>query len=331
MSCGEPVEQTVTLAFDDTGSFVTITAVTKLNKQKAGTPEAALVDEARSALLGGRDEWTFRFANADPRSERTTFEKVDRELVSTEHSGTIPIDNLQRFFSDTPLTFAVARGEGWTEVTIYPGESTRATREQRRKVEERLTRFSERAVQYFGSLRSMYRYMNSNPARAEAMFTSLFEEKEEKRPLLTDDENSYVDSVRKALNAMTDTDEGQESLDRDFDVAFNPFPADINVTVRGKPLFTEGFTRTADGGIRIETPQVLDVIASLEGRWITPDPLATALGATKEQSAEDLARAIAGQERKSTEVVRSDDVAKAVMAKMRPAQRYVVRWATKAK
>src|SRR5512142_3230261 len=62
LSCGEPVEQSVTLAFDDTGTFVTITAVTKLNKVKPGTPEARLVDDTRSALLAGHDEWAFRFA-----------------------------------------------------------------------------------------------------------------------------------------------------------------------------------------------------------------------------------------------------------------------------
>src|SRR5512142_1241758 len=86
LSCGEPVEQTVTLAFDESGTFVTITAVTKLNKAKPGTPEARLVDDTRSALLAGHDEWAFRFQNADPKTERTVFEKADHELVSAEHS-----------------------------------------------------------------------------------------------------------------------------------------------------------------------------------------------------------------------------------------------------
>ncbi len=332
LSCGEPVEQTMTLTFDDTASSVTITAHTKLNKTKPGTPEAALVEETRSALLAGHDEWAVRFANAEPRTERTAFERVDRELVEAEHSGTIPVENLQRFFSDTPLTLTVTRGEGWAELTIYPGESTRATRQQRQKVEKRLAVFSERAAGYFAALRSMYRYMDANTDRAEAMFTALLEDDEAKRPPLTDDETSYVGNVRKALDLMTKDDEGGSgSIDRDFDLAFNPFPAAMTVIVRGAPLAVEGFAHSPDGAIRVEMTKVLDAVASLEGRWISPDPLATVLASTKEQTPADLARSIAGQERKAAEVVRADEVADAVMQKMRPAQRYVVRWVTKPK
>jgi hypothetical protein len=332
LSCGEPVEQSVTLTFDESASSVTITAQTKLNKEKPGTPEAALVEDTRSALLAGRDEWAFRFANAEPKTERTSFERVDRELVTAEHSGTIPIENLQRFFSDTPLTFAVTRGEGSAELTIYPGESTRATRLQRQKVEKRLSLFSERAVHYFAALRSMYRYMDANPARAEAMFTVLFEDDEAKRPPLGDDETSHVADVRKALDLMAEDDEGGSgSIDRDFDLAFNPFPAAMTVVVPGAPLAVEGFVRSPDGAIKVEMRKVLDAVASLEGKWVSPDPLATFLASSREQTPADLARSLAGQERKAAEVVRADDVAEAVMQKMRPAKRYVIRWVTKSK
>jgi hypothetical protein len=332
VSCGEPVEQSMTLAFDESATSVTITTRTKLNNEKPGTPEAALVDDARSALLAGRDEWTFRFANAEPKTERTSFERVDRELVAAEHSGTIPIENLQRFFSDTPLTFTVTRGDGWAELTIYTGESTRATRQQRQRVEKRLSLFCERAVDYFAALRSMYRFMDANPARAQDIFTSLFEDDEAKRPQLSDDETSHVTRVRKALDLMTrDDEEGSGSIDRDFDLAFNPFPAAMTVVVPGGPVATEGFTRSPDGAMKVEMTKVLEAVASLEGRWVSPDPLATALAGTREQTPADLARSIAGQERKAAEVVRAADVAEAVMRKMRPAPRYVVRWVTKSK
>ncbi len=332
LSCGEPVEQSVTLAFDETGIFVTITAQTRLNNEKPGTPEAALVEETRSALLAGHDEWAVRFANADPKAERTCLDTADHELVGAEHSGTIAVDNLQRFFSDTPLTVSVTRGEGWAELAIYTGQSTRATREQRLKVEKRLGVFSERAVGYFAALRSMYRYMDANPARAEAMFTALFDDEEAKRPLLSDDETAYVDKVRQWLELMTADDEGGSgSIDRDFDLVFNPFPAAMTVVVRGAPLAVEGFSRSPDGAIKVEMTKVLDAVASLQGRWVSPDPLVAVLNETKEQTAVDLARSVAGQERKAAEVVRAADVAEAVMAKMRPAPRYVLRWTTKAK
>jgi hypothetical protein len=105
----------------------------------------------------------------------------------------------------------------------------------------------------------------------------------------------------------------------------------MTVVVPGAPLAMEGFTRSPDGAMKVEMTTLLEAVASLEGRWVSPDPLATALAGTREQTAADLARSIAGQERKAAEVVRSADVAEAVMRKMRPAQRYVVRWITKSK
>ena len=70
LSCEPAVRRVVVLTFNDAADLVTISATTSLGNAKRGTAEAAQIDDERSALLAGRDEWSQRFANADPESDR---------------------------------------------------------------------------------------------------------------------------------------------------------------------------------------------------------------------------------------------------------------------
>jgi len=108
-----------------------------------------------------------------------------------------------------------------------------------------------------------------------------------------------------------------------------PLPARIVVHVPGEPLIVEGFSRGREGELVAESPSLLDAIASLEGHWVTPDPLAFLMrpGAGKEPDGE--AALIATMPRHTSAVVGEIEVGDALVQKLRAAPRYRVRWMTK--
>jgi hypothetical protein len=330
LSCDEPVRHVVTLIFKDPPDLVTISTSTLLGDAKPRTPEFEEMASEQSALLAGRDQWSIRFNNTDPQAEQMNFTKSRGQLQKVDHSATLASDSLQRFFFDTPLSVTVVRGEGWAELTIYPGASTRATREQRRDVERKLALYSERAARYFDAVGAMYRYLDGRPARALPMFTALFRDdrKADEKPLLPDEEQALVDSARKRADALVDDLADTVMLNRQFDLVYNPFPAELNVVVPGDLLAVEGFAREPDGRLVIKTTSALDAVGMLEGKWISPDPLAVALRSSGTQ--ESAVASIAELPRKFPAVVAASEVGDALVEKMRPALRYRVRWTVKA-
>ncbi len=330
LSCEPAVRRVLMLTFNDKADLVTISATTSLGKAKPGTAEAAQIDDEREALLAGRDEWSVRFANADPESDRVILQRSRGELESVEHIASMAPENLQKFFFDTHLTVTFSRGEGWAELTIYPGTSMRATRPQRERVEKMLSLYSKRAARYFESIRALYAYLDEKPQRAEDMFVAVFRDDKDPPARISEEEKSLADGVRSAIDAMLSGEGETATLDRDFDFVFNPFPAELKVTIPGEITALEGFTRMPDRIVAVKMPSALEAVSMLEGRWITPDPLAAVFGAPKEASPQDLAASIVSQRRHAEPVVTPNDVAVALMEKMRPANAYRVRWITKA-
>jgi hypothetical protein len=322
------VRRVVVLTFNDPADVVTISATTTLGTAKRGSEEAGQIEDEREALLAGRDEWSARFANADPESDRVILQRAHGELQSVEHIASIAPENLQKFFFDTPLTVNFARGEGWAELTIYPGTSQRATRRQRDNVEKNLALYSELAARYFESIRAMYAYLDEKPRRASDMFAAVFRDDKDPPPRISEEEKSFVGDVRSSVDRLLSDNDATATLDRDFDFVFNPFPGDLKVVVTGEITALEGFTR-ADRVLSVKMPEALEAVGMLEGRWITPDPLAAAFAAPKDMSSAELAASVAAQKRRAEPVVTATDVAAALMQKMRPAATYRVRWITK--
>jgi hypothetical protein len=330
VSCEPVVHHILTLTFDDSAQHVTISAATKVNDAKPGTPEFAEAEEQRQALLLGRDEWSVRFASAQPDAERVVFDRNAGQLRAVEHSATIPVENLQKFFFDTPISITVTRGDGWAELAIYAGTSTRATRQQRERVEKTLTVYSERAARYFASIRSMYEYLDEKPQRATVMFTALFWDEKDKTtpPEISDRERSLVDNVRQSIDALMQSSAGGAD-DREFDLVFNPFPADVRVNVPTEPLAIEGFIRLKGGPLVVKTVSAVEAVSMLEGRWITPDPLAVTFKTDDKATVAEVATTIALLPRHAEPVVSPTEIAQAMIEKMRPAPRYRVRWVPK--
>ncbi|HEY8132220.1 MAG TPA: hypothetical protein VII12_10025 [Thermoanaerobaculia bacterium] len=221
------------------------------------------------------------------------------------------------------------RGDGWAELTIYPGSSERATRQQRERVERMLALYSERAAHYFQTIRGLYSYLDAKPQRAADVFTAVFRDEKDPPARVSEKEESLAAGVRAAIDALLANEGETATLDRDFDAVFNPFPAELKVIVPGDVLAAEGFSRLPDRAFMVKLPTALEAVALLEGRWITPDPLAAALASPDDKPAPEIAAAIADQPRRAEAVVTASDIAGALMEKMRPAPRYRVRWITK--
>jgi hypothetical protein len=329
-SCANIVHHDLTLTFDDQGERVTVASVTSIPTTKDSRDKARDA-HLREDILAGRDEWSLRFANASPEADRVTFERAHGELIRAEHVARIDVADLQKIFFDVAVSAVVTRGDGWAELAIYPGTtSTRATRQQRDDSEKKLRAYARRAVRYFEAVRAMYDYMNDNPPRARAIFSMLFRDEDDPRPPLIDDkELDLVNGVRRAIDGLT-KDEDTDALEAEADLVFNPLPARIVVHVPGEPLLAEGFTRSKEGELIAEPLSLLEAIASLEGRWVTPDPLAFSIRPDGGGDPEKEAALIAAMPRQTSAVIGEIEVADALVAKMRPAARYRVRWITKA-
>jgi hypothetical protein len=175
----------------------------------------------------------------------------------------------------------------------------------------------------------MYGYMNENPRRAKEIFGALFRDEDDGQPLLiTAEEHDLVLNLRRALNEITE-DDSTEQLEAEADIVYNPLPARIVVHVPGEPLVVEGFAAGKDRELVAEPPSLLEAVASLEGRWVTPDPLAFSTRPEAGNDPESEAAIIAAMPRRTSAVVGTIEVGEAIVQKLRPAPRYRVRWITK--
>jgi hypothetical protein len=328
-SCANIVHHDLTLTFDETGGHVTVAAATSIPTTN-DSKDRARDDRLRDDILAGRDEWSLRFANANPESYRVVLDRARGELIRAERSARIDNTDLQKIFFDVAVSAVVTRGDGWAELAIYPGTSTRATRPQRDDAEKKLRAYSERAVRYFSAVRTLYDYMNEHQPRAAELFSALFRDADDPRPsLLTEEEHDLLAAVRQGVDGLTENDD-TEQLEAEADLVYNPMPARIVVRVPGEPLLVEGFARGRDGELVAESPSLIEAIGALEGRWVTPDPLAFSIRPNGGGDPDKEAALIAALPRHATAVVGAIEVGDALIQKLRPAPRYRVRWLTKA-
>ena len=79
----------------------------------------------------------------------------------------------------------------------------------------------------------------------------------------------------------------------------------------------------------LRLPDPFDAVASLEGKWISPDPLAFAIRSDS-KGLEDLAPVLAAEPRRAEAVIGEREVTDALRERLRPAARYRVRFFTRA-
>ncbi len=322
-----PVSDEVKIEFRSDTKSVLVTADTTFELKPSNDETRARIENARSAAQSGTDPWSLRFSRLTPELERVTWQKDHGVLERVTHFASIPDDDLQRLFADTNVTVDVISGDGWRELRFYPGTSSRATREQQRRFASQLTTWSGAVTRYFTAIDHLYTRMNENPGRARYLFAAILHEKREdgSDPVVTEEEQPFVDDVEEAMDDIAkrmDEQEGRAStFAEEADLVFNPFPAHISVSVPGDVLSTEGFGSQTNGTFLIEPVDLVASIAALEGKWITPDPLA-ALLREEIPTSEELAK----MPRRSRTLVPAGSVAEAIREQLARPKAYAVRW-----
>ncbi len=318
-----PVSDEVTVTIEK-NERVLITAQTTFNDADIKSDaRMRRLEAARFAAAHGNDAWAARFGRATAEDEEVTVRKHRGELDRVTRSVRIPENQLQQVFSDTNITVSLLNGDGWRELSFIPGGSIRATREQRKHFDDALQTWSGAVARYFLAIDRLYTYLNVNTHRAPAIFAVLLNDDPGPLEGVAEEEQPLVDSVSAAMEEIAtqmdaESEAGAATFAEEADLIYNPFPARMTVRVPGDVLSKEGF----DKELVIEPVDLLEAIMALEGKWISPDPLAALLrDQPKGTSAE-----IAGQARQSTKVVHASEIAEAIRVQLARPKTYVVRW-----
>ncbi|HKS23715.1 MAG TPA: hypothetical protein VJZ76_13020 [Thermoanaerobaculia bacterium] len=328
VACDPIPRHKLTLTFNDAGDRVTIEAETTLPALK-DAKDRTRVEQLRDALIAGNDEWSLRFQHAAGEHERVIYERTRGDLNSVQRITTIDADDLQKFFYDLPITAKVTRGDGWAELAIYPGTSTRASRQDHEDFDKKMAKGAAAARRYINAVRVLYEYLDEHEQRAVYVFLEVYRDDDDPNPPeVTKLEADLAKEVRESIDHILEIDWSGDLM-READLVSNPFPAEVVVHVAGEPLIVEGFTREQHDLV-IKPKTLLEAIASLEGRWISPDPLAYALHAPGGLTGPGPAGTISLLKRRAAPVVGFDEVLAGLREQLKPADRYRVRFITKA-
>jgi len=327
-SCAKlPVTDEVRIEFTDSGHAVVVTAETTFDMKPPNELMQKRVDAARALAQANNDPWAVRFARLHAFGDSVTMQRDHGVLERVTRSVTIPPDELPMVFSDANITVNVLKGEGWREVSFYPGGSTRATRDQQREFNTELSEWSVSIARYFRAIHDVYSYLDRAPQRAQWVFAAIIGERnpDGSDPVVLEEEQPLVDAVTSAMTEIADRMDANEGRAATFaeeaDLIFNPFPARVTIHLPGDAIGSEGFTTNAKRDLVIEPVDLYKTLGGMEGRWISPDPLVALLredGATASQ--------IAAAKRRSTSVVSSTDIADAIRAQLERPRSYSVRW-----
>lgn len=330
-ACGvrAPVRYSVAMDLDRDREHVRVTSVTEMEKTFGDEAIRQRLRPLRDAIAAERDDWSIRFQQVNPQSERVTLDRQYGELVRAEHSGVMERDQLARFFGDLPMTVTVSRGDGWTELAIYPGSSSRASRQQRETVDQVLDLWSRDVSNYLNRMSHLYRWLDAHPQMAEQAFTLLFED-EERAHAVDEEEDALITGARTAMTAVTERLQRKEGetvpVDELFDLVYNPFPAEISIRTPRTIVGNEHFDKRGDDFVVIPHAGLLDAARTLEGRWISPDPMAMILRSEEEKYEMPSAAELATMKRKWAPNLTSRELQDALVAAVKPAETYRVRW-----
>lgn len=280
------------------------------------------VDNLREAIAGNRDEWAMRFAGLNIDSERVIVDRTFGRVTGVERQTTIDRDELPKFFNDMSVTVSLLPNNGYTELTIIPGASARATRQQRERVLGTLHQWSTEAAAYVDALGHLYEFLDANPQQAQAAFTVLLGDRDQKS--VNDEEQALIEKVWATADRISERLRPKETdaymVDEEFDLVFNPFPGEIVVVTPKTGAGVEGFDKRDATTFVIPRRGLLDAVSSLQDKWVSPDPLAMAIKG--DPKPEQLAK----MPRHWTPVVTASEIESAISERLKPASVYKVRW-----
>lgn len=343
-SCFEqPVREDLRLRFLPNGAVVATSTVRIADPQETNPALARRLAETRRAILDGSDAWSARFAAAEAAAERFSWEKRLGSLRSATRSAVFAEPaGLEAFFRDTSVsvTYSIDPERGLAELAIVPGVSTRATRRQWEETERTLETWTAAIAGYLQAGESLYAYLDDHPERARACMGTLFadrlsEEEVERLEALTPDEEGHVgrldEAMRKVLQVLAVPSGGAYSPDEVSHLVYDPFPARLTVKTPGKPLEVAGFVKGEGGVLTVPSPGLWEALRSLEGRWLSPDPVLFYVADAQKEGKNEIdldAFLKAPLQAAPAHVLPSgEEVRAAIEERLRPAPRYRAAWA----
>lgn len=296
---------------------------------------AARLDERRAAIERGWDRWRPLYDELRPVVERTTLEKVDGVARRALYSAAVTdFDSVARMLASQGLD-AILDHEpiddhsSEHELRLYPVGSPPATLNERAEVERRLDEWAVTVADYLADAAALYEHFERRPDRAVPCLSHLFGYGPDPAPLDKGEEELVArlkDRIQ-AVAGVLQVDSGEAyTLNELSRLAFDPFPARLTVAVRGTPVEVEGFVE-GDGFLERPAVDLWRALASLEGRWLSPD-LVTAMIAPvpEDRQPEPVPEDFATIARRWTEAPTPSEVAAALRAELIPPELHRVRW-----
>jgi hypothetical protein len=322
-ACGvkPAVENRLTLAFYEDPSRVHVNTSVHI-EDAPNKVIAERVDTLREAIAGNRDEWAMRYSGLNIDNERIIVDRTNGKITGVERLTTIDRNELPKFFNDMSVTVSLLPNNGYTELTIIPGASSRATRQQREHVLATLHDWSTEAAAYVDALSHLYEYLDAHPERAQPVFTIFLGDRDKKSVI--DEEQALIDKVWLTSDRISERLQPKETdpyvVDEEFDLVFNPFPGEIVVTTPKTASGVENFDKRDSTNFVIPRRGLLDAVSSLEGKWASPDPLIMSIRG--DPKPDELAK----MKRHWSTLVTASEIEDAISERLKPASVYKVRW-----
>jgi len=337
-SCFEPpVDESVQLRFLPDGAVVVTSKVEIVSANRANSPALdRRLAEVRQALLEGSDPWSRRFAGIHPPLERSSWEKQLGEVRKQVHSAVLnEARDLAAVFGDTALNVSYEIKEGVAELVIVPGPSGRATRWQREQTKRTLDTWTDAVARYLKAGEGLYRYLDRHPDRDRAclgaLYSDLLSDTDRGRlPTLIAGEKERLDALQAAMQEVSSilgVPEGEDyTPDELSHLVYDPFPGRLTVRLPGPPAAPpEGFAPGPDGTLIAAGPGFWEALRSLEGRWLSPDPVLLSIAQQQRSQNEPLdLNALLKQPRRAEPAPDATEVRLAVEQRLQPAPLYRV-------
>lgn len=333
--CDETIRETLELESLADGAWkVTLDVDIAAGDESDARVQGRIDDYARE-LLDERDDWSHRFGQLSAARESVTWERRHGRVVAYRRSAETNSEDLPLFFGDLPLTVVQSNGSGWSELTLVAAESRRATRAQRRELEEALDEWAAASAEYLAATRDLYSYLDRQPARAEATLGTVFSdlldtEARDRLGELSEEEAALTSRLRDAIaEALVVFEAGLargaalEELSR---LVYGPFPAELRVRLPHGAIEADGFVKRSDEVWAAERHDLSEVLLSLEKRWVEPELLTTWLDAAEDGAPPLDVAQLAVLPRRSQAGVSATDVRAAIEEELRPPSAYRIRW-----
>ncbi len=331
----DPIQEHVHLSLRGTGPVIVTVVQTVAPSERAQSNDALAdrLQESRDTVGSGLDPWSRRLALEQPLAERQTSETVDGELRRVLHSAVLEtFDEVLRLLEADGLTGSLVVADRIADLQLYPTGGSRATAMQQQEADRRLREWAAQIAYYLAAISDLYSYLDSRPDRAAACFAHLFDMHDgtEAAEPLTSEEEDLAGRAKEEMELVADAllvpNDVAFSLNELTRLVFDPFPARLTIAVDGLVQENIGFV---DGGGFFERPSVdaWSALTSLEGRWVSPDPVTAAVSpAPDDRQPQPDPSAFAALNRSWSEAPTAAEVEQALLDLLTPEEMLALRW-----